>query len=302
MKVHHLNAATLCPRGARFVNGTGGLLRRARLVCHVLLVETDHGLVLVDAGLGSADIANPERLGPSWVRLVAPRLELAETAVAQVRALGFSPSDVRHVVLTHLDIDHAGGIEDFPAATVHVHAREQAAALARQSPREQRRYRPSHLTRASRFRVYEGGGESWFGFEGARALDDEDSNVLLIPLFGHTHGHCGVAVRSGDRWLLHAGDAYFFHGQLAEKAHAPFALSLFQRRADTDRRQRRLNQERLRELALRHPHEVSVFSAHDPVELDRMESRRHLDLSKLAADENVEARNPRVVVGELRHR
>jgi glyoxylase-like metal-dependent hydrolase (beta-lactamase superfamily II) len=233
-------------------------------------VESDEGLILVDTGLGSADIADPDRLGSRWVRLVAPRLSLAETAAARIAALGFSPSDVRHVVLTHLDIDHAGGIADFPAATVHVHAREQAAALARQGPAAERRYRPSHLTGADRFRVYEDGGEPWFGFDGARSLDDRNPDVLLIPLFGHTDGHCGVAVRSQSRWLLHAGDAYFHHGQLAHEPHAPLALRLFQRRADTDRRLRRRNQARLRELALRHPHEVSVFSAHDPVELDRL--------------------------------
>ena len=42
--------------------------------------------------------------------------------------LGFSPDDVRHIVLTHLDFDHAGGIEDFPNARVHVLAREREAA------------------------------------------------------------------------------------------------------------------------------------------------------------------------------
>ena len=36
------------------------------------------------------------------------KLDPAETAVQQVKALGYSPSDVRHVLLTHLDRDHAG--------------------------------------------------------------------------------------------------------------------------------------------------------------------------------------------------
>jgi glyoxylase-like metal-dependent hydrolase (beta-lactamase superfamily II) len=38
----------------------------------------------------------------------------------QVKQLGFSPRDVRHIVLTHLDSDHAGGLENFPEAHVHV--------------------------------------------------------------------------------------------------------------------------------------------------------------------------------------
>ena len=112
MRIHHLNVGTLCPRGARWVNGTGGPFQRARLVCHALLLETEDGLVLVETGLGTRDIADPARLGKSWVRLVTPKLDPSETAIARVRALGFAPSDVRHIVLTHLDLDHAGGLED----------------------------------------------------------------------------------------------------------------------------------------------------------------------------------------------
>src|SRR3546814_15732883 len=36
--------------------------------------------------------------------------------------------DVRHIIITHLDFDHAGGIEDFPAAAVHLTGREKVVA------------------------------------------------------------------------------------------------------------------------------------------------------------------------------
>src|SRR5262244_3665230 len=132
MRVHHLNAGTMCPVGQRLVNGTGSLFRRARLVCHCLLAETNDGLVLVDTGIGLGDIADPPRLGRKWVRQTSPRLDAAETAVEQVKALGYSAADVRHVLLTHLDRDHAGGVPDFPAAKVHVHRREYEMAVTRQ--------------------------------------------------------------------------------------------------------------------------------------------------------------------------
>ena len=41
MRVHHLNCGTMCPIGAKAVNGTGGLFEAGRMVCHCLLVETD---------------------------------------------------------------------------------------------------------------------------------------------------------------------------------------------------------------------------------------------------------------------
>ncbi|MGG6495971.1 UNVERIFIED_CONTAM: MBL fold metallo-hydrolase, partial [Bacteroidetes bacterium 56_B9] len=91
------------------VNGRGGLFERARLVMHVLLLELPDRLVLVDTGLGANDVAHPELLPPQWVKNVAPRLDLRETVIAQIRALGLSPQAVRDIVLTHLDRDHAGG-------------------------------------------------------------------------------------------------------------------------------------------------------------------------------------------------
>ncbi len=72
MRIHHLNTGTMCPIGRRFVNGTGGIFQRARMVCHCLLVETSDGLALVDTGIGLDDIAQPQRLGRRWVRQTTP--------------------------------------------------------------------------------------------------------------------------------------------------------------------------------------------------------------------------------------
>jgi glyoxylase-like metal-dependent hydrolase (beta-lactamase superfamily II) len=286
MRVHHLNTASMCPHGQWFVNGTGSPFRRARLVCHSLLLEHRGRLILVDGGLGTGDLADPARLGPAWVRQARPRLDPAETALAQVRALGFDPRDVRDLVLTHLDLDHAGCVPDFPWATVHVHARELAAATARDTALARWRYVPGQQPAQGRARPYDDGGETWRGLAGVRLLDDTDPEVLLVPLPGHTAGHCGVAVASDHGWLLHAGDSHFFHGQLAERPRIPLVLSWFQRRGDTDRAARRASQERVRQLALAHP-DLRIFSGHDPVQFDaavaaagqrRTADRRRMDI------------------------
>lgn len=269
MHVHHLNAATMCPRSARLVNGRGGLFERARLVCHVLLIETNDGLALVDTGLGLGDIANPERLPADWRRNASPRLDPAETAFEQVRALGFAPDDVRHVLLTHLDRDHAGGLSDFPAATVHVHRREYQAAVTGDVPARKGRYISEQWRHKPKWQMYGEEGENWFGFRGVRALGDREADIMIIPLLGHTPGHCGIAVRSGDRWLLHAGDSYYFQGQIeTPPAAAPFALGMFQKRADTNRADRVANQERLRILNEHHGDQITIFCSHDPSTFD----------------------------------
>jgi glyoxylase-like metal-dependent hydrolase (beta-lactamase superfamily II) len=275
MRIHHLNTGTMCPVGKRLVNGAGSLFDRARLVCHCLPLETSDGLALVDTGIGLDDIAQPMRLGPRWVRQTAPRLDPAETAVQQIRALGHSPTDVRHILLTHLDRDHAGGIPDFPKAKVHVHRREFELAVTRQIPAPKGRYITGQWQHAPDWEFYGEDGEDWFGFKGVRALGDREGDILMIPLPGHTLGHCGIAVRGKDRWLLHAGDAYFFHGQMQARPRMPLLLGMFQRRADMDRVTRMANQERLRALQVAHGDAVTIVNSHDPLHYENCRCGPH---------------------------
>ena len=50
----------------------------------------------------------------------------------------------------------------------------------------------------------------------------------------------------------------------------PVGLRVFERIVGVDRRRVRENHERLRELAARNDSELTMFSAHDPIELERM--------------------------------
>jgi glyoxylase-like metal-dependent hydrolase (beta-lactamase superfamily II) len=127
--IHHLSCGTMCPRGGRLLGGEGGPLAQARFVCHCLLIEGADGLVLVDTGFGLDDVRRPRQLGLVFNAVLRPRPAAAETAIAQLRERGFDPHDVRHIITTHLDLDHAGGLPDFPDAEVHLLGRELEAAL-----------------------------------------------------------------------------------------------------------------------------------------------------------------------------
>src|SRR5690606_26908856 len=163
--------------------------------------------------------------------------------------------------------DHAGALGDFPHAEVHVYAHELQAALTRPSLKEKLRYVSAQWAHGPNWAPHGTDGERWMGFESITPLPDTDDEVLLVPLTGHTAGHCGVAVRADAGWLLHCGDAYFHHGEMAAEASCPLGLRVFQNLTQMDGRARRGNQRRLRELKARHGHEVRLFCAHDPVEL-----------------------------------
>jgi glyoxylase-like metal-dependent hydrolase (beta-lactamase superfamily II) len=156
MKMHHLNCGTCCPVGGRLFDGYSHGIS-AHLVCHCLLLETNDGLVLIDTGYGTQDVTRPrERLSDFFLALNRPQLRAEETAAAQIRRLGFAPADVRHIVVTHLDFDHAGGIEDFPNARIHVTAREKEVADQRRGGAfvSRKRYRPQQWDEASNWSLY----------------------------------------------------------------------------------------------------------------------------------------------------
>jgi glyoxylase-like metal-dependent hydrolase (beta-lactamase superfamily II) len=267
MRVHHLSCGSLCPRGARLINGKGGLLDRSFLSCHCLAIEAGDGLVLVDTGFGIEDAHNPRRLGAEV--LMGARATVETTALRQLEGLGFSAGDVSHVVATHLDPDHTGGLPDFPQAEVHVFAPELEAAL---HPRldERLRYLDVHWKHEPKWVAHRSdGGDEWFGFESVRILPGIDADLALIPLIGHSRGHTGVAIRAGDGWLLHCGDAYFNHGEVETPPSCPPMLRFFQGLTAADKRARKSNRERLRELAAAHGGEITLFCSHDPHELER---------------------------------
>lgn len=283
MKVHHLSCATLCPPLAK-----AWLNRSGKMVCHCLLIETAEGLVLVDTGFGLQDVINPDRSTDAATRfLIGIHLQREETAVEQLRRLGFQPSDVRHILPTHMDFDHLGGLADFPDAQVHILATELDAAEARATFIERRRYRPAQWAHGPRWVRHQPAGEPWFGFACVRGVAGLPEDILIVPLHGHTRGHAGIAVRGPGGWLLHCGDAYFHESEVHGESRggsavgdpqrggavAPFVLNQYQRGLALDDVARRHNQERLRALQAQHGAEIQIFCAHDPEEFARAVGR-----------------------------
>lgn len=272
MRIHHLNCGSMCPLGGHLMDGFTKGVGPAHLVCHCLLIESEQGLILVDTGLGINDVIRPHgRISPFFRSLLRPKLHHDETAAYQVRARGFRTEDVRHIILTHLDFDHAGGIDDFPNAEVHLMQQELRASQEPKGFITRRRYSPAQLTQSKTWTTYQSLGEKWLGFEAVRELKGLPPEVLLVPLFGHTEGHAGIAVETNSGWLLHAGDAYFFRDEMAPTYKCTSGLRAYQTMMEVDRCKRQMNQRRLRELAATKK-EVRIFSAHDAVEYEHLRS------------------------------
>jgi glyoxylase-like metal-dependent hydrolase (beta-lactamase superfamily II) len=195
MKIHCLNCFTCNARiPSNWKTGT---------LC--LLVESNQGLVLIDTGLGESDyLQHPGILRVFRVVTKVP-LNREETAVRQIRRLGYDATDVSHIILTHMHFDHCGGLPDFPHASVHVHRREYEAFMGMPGRWTDFAYVREHIAHRPKFVLHEDKGETWFDFSAIRLPFDPE--IWLVPLFGHTRGHCGVAIRTGTQWLFHVADS-----------------------------------------------------------------------------------------------
>ncbi len=197
-KIHFLNGFT-CNARVPSRWRSGGLC---------LLVETNQGLVLVDTGLGQRDYVEKSAILRIFQVITIVPLNPEEAAVRQVARLGYRPEDVRHIVLTHMHFDHCGGLPDFPHARVHVHRREYEAFTGRPRLWTDLAYVRRHIAHRPQMALYEEQGERWFGFPAVRL--PFEPVFWLVPLFGHSRGHCGVAIETDTGWLFHVADAAGF--------------------------------------------------------------------------------------------
>lgn len=252
MKIHHLNCGTLKP-----------VYPDVEAIVYCLLVETDQGLVLVDTGFGSQDFRKPSSKMRFFLKWMGVPRDPEECAINQVKQLGFSPTDVKDIIQTHLHIDHAGGLADFPWARVHVHQGEYQAIQAPKGLMEFA-YMKEHWAHQPDWVVHQTPLMDWYGLEAIPVLKLAEVEFLLIPLPGHTRGHCAVAIGQPGEWLLHCGDAASpFHqgSDLHQRGKSAYLLNILPERLTS----RILGGHipRLRGLLAKHGDEIKAVSAHD---------------------------------------
>lgn len=200
MPIRFLNCGTMRPYLPRVENG---------ITC--ILIETNLGLVLVDTGLGIQDYLQPTRGMDFFLRLMRSPRDLRETAFHQIQRLGYQPDDLGQIIQTHLHLDHAGGLRDFPRAKIHLHRSEYEHIQTRLSWE----YRSEHWAHRPVWCPHEPGGEKWYDFD-AIPLEGFEPEIWLVPLVGHTLGHCAVAIKRDQGWILHGGDAVPFDVKVDE--------------------------------------------------------------------------------------
>jgi glyoxylase-like metal-dependent hydrolase (beta-lactamase superfamily II) len=220
VRVHPLTTGTsMYPVDAFFARGgrLAGLhalgFRSKRIEIPIPAFILEHpgaGVVLVDTGFHQSIALDPKpNMGPILGRLFNTTMRADEGVPDQLRARGIDPGDVKYVVMTHLHVDHASGVAQFPDATFIVNRREWESAT--EGAQLTRGYVPRQFDHAFDWRVVDFDGPDVNSFASfGRSLDlFGDGSVRLLNTPGHTLGHMSVAVRiRGGEFLIAADSAY----------------------------------------------------------------------------------------------
>lgn len=170
------------------------------------LIEHPAGTVLFDTGPHPQLADDPAaRLG-STAETYQIEVAHSQLLVNQLEALRVRPGDVTDIVISHLHYDHAGALERFPSAKVHVQRAERE--FAAQPPVYQAGdYVPADFD----------GDVRWHELDGDTDLFD-DGKLFAFTTPGHTRGHQSLLVRLPGRAVVLVGDAAPHPRTLAERA------------------------------------------------------------------------------------
>ncbi|GAA0896198.1 N-acyl homoserine lactonase family protein [Pseudonocardia zijingensis] len=188
--------------------------------------------------------------------------------VEVVRDLGVEPGSVEDVVLTHFHYDHAGNLDAFPAATIHVHEAElPAAAWHVGEPALAFAYATEHVA-AAQAAAAEGRLHLLTGSTTLRP------GIELHQMGGHTPGSMAVQIWTARGWLLLAGDASHIAANARERRPYPLFSDLRRTFEDYDALNRLAPDPDL----LVPGHEASVIDRYPPARPDLAGRVARLDL------------------------
>ncbi len=244
----------------------GAPSEKVRIPIPFYVIRHPQGVVLFDSGLGENF---REQIDGWWAhrlfQLLLPyEFEKSEAAVHQLERMGLGPESVRFLVISHLHLDHAGGLRDFPKATIVVSRAEWGNADVGRWLARLRGVVKEQLEGArERLLIIENGDDG-----PVKALEPfetgfdlfGDGYLLVLPTPGHTPGHQSLLVTlgSGKRVLL-TGDAVW----VRENYLKPAPKGWFVRHLEEDAEPTWETTLKIREFAEKHP-DVLIIPGHDP--------------------------------------
>lgn len=173
------------------------------------LIEHPDGYVLFDTGNAYEVVNNKQEHWGDVIAAYDPVMTEDEWVVNAVKKVGVEPEDIKYVVLSHLHLDHAGGVGHFPNAKYIVQRDELHFA-----------YVPDFYMKGAYIRKDFDKDVDWLILEGWQ--DDKfdifsDGKLVIYFTPGHTPGHQSLLVNLDEEGKMFlTGDSCYTTENLNE--------------------------------------------------------------------------------------
>jgi N-acyl homoserine lactone hydrolase len=215
MRVHLIQTGRVQIKASQIVGRGHGLARRIAplfdaewsewLPVNAYAIEHRDGVTLVDTGV-SAGVKRLPGWHPYFRFCVRFDIEPEQEAGPQLKALGVAATDIKRVVLTHLHIDHDGGLGHFPTSEMLVSPGE--FGRAKGAAGQLRGYLPQRWPKAFDPKPLILDDGPYGPFPRSKRLT-ADGAIVAVATPGHTGDHLSVVVEDQDKSIFIAGDASY---------------------------------------------------------------------------------------------
>jgi N-acyl homoserine lactone hydrolase len=295
MKIHAIQTGFVRIKGAQ-VEGRGNNRITRQLAIFVdrnwtewlptyaWAIEHPEGVVVVDTGQGAHLLETGRSYHPFARWEVVFRIDPEEEIGPQLRVLGIGPRDVKRVILTHLHMDHDGGLAHFPDSEILVAAGEIRTASGWAG--RIRGYLPHRWPSWFNPAPLELAEEPFGPFARSRKLTHA-GDIIAVATPGHTADHVSILVQEDDTTFFLAGDTSYSESlMLAGRVDG----------VSPDERTSSSTLNSIRSFAQTHP--TIYLPTHDPQSATRLANRRLVGTPERAAPQAADLRpgmRPRAV-------
>lgn len=201
MKVYFFKAGILRSQKQFFTAGRG-VGESFDVPVPFFLIEHPEGYVLYDTGNAYETINNKHEHWGDVVAAYDPVMTEDEWVVNAIQKVGVKPEDIKYVILSHLHLDHAGGVGHFPNARYVVQRKELHFA-----------YVPDFYMKGAYIRKDFDKDVDWMILEGDKEPQFDlfrDGKIIILFTPGHTPGHQSVllSLNNTGSMLLAADSCY----------------------------------------------------------------------------------------------
>ncbi len=200
----------------------GGRDQNIDLIIPSFLIEHNKGLVLFDSGCAPECATDPGYWGPVN-KFSTIHFSKDQVVDQQIKQHGYKATDVKYVVVSHLHMDHSGGLKLFPEAQFLIMKGELPHAYWPDRDAAKRFAEQAQLP----VRLVEKMFRSLFilddlvptrDFDWKEFGDDTDifgdGSLIMLKTSGHTPGECSLKVRLKHESVILTGDTIRVRSQL----------------------------------------------------------------------------------------